>query len=115
MLFYCHIFAVVLQPKVIVAAKFAKLFFCGMIAVSIRHPQQIKAKIIQRLIIHCLRVTPPGKRLNIFPAEQAFLDKQVRINPIWIPGKSGKTLIGAVPVAGWSHRQNLPVALPCAL
>jgi len=51
--------------------------------------------------------------MAFLPGQQALTDQGLQIDEVRVSGKGGKGLIGRIPVACRSQRQDLSEALPC--
>ena len=67
---------------------------------------------IQNAIIHPVLLSAPGDRLHLLPAEKALIHQELQVNEVVISSKSGKGLIGGIPIACGAEGQDLPVLLP---
>ena len=67
------------------------------------------------IIGHLGHIVSPIAGVDLLPGQQPLLCQGIQIDKVRVPCKCGKRLVGAVPIAGGSHRKYLPVFLPCFL
>ena len=73
--------------------------------------QNVKAVLIEDLVIDPRRVIPPVDILILSGLQKPPLSQNIQINEVGVAGKGGEGLIGGVAVAGGAQRQNLPAGL----
>ena len=66
---------------------------------------------VERAVVHGGLVAAPVKGLGLSLFQKAVGKQQAGVDEIGVCRKGGKTLIGAVAVAGGADGQDLPVAL----
>ena len=77
-----------------------------------RRLQHLKPGQIDLLIIDICVVITEIILLAVFLRKIPGLNQRFQINIIGISCKSGKRLIGRIPIARGTKRQNLPIGLP---
>ena len=73
--------------------------------------QEQVAALVDPVIVHVGRVCAEIKLFRLLPGQIAEPDQLFQIDKIGISRKSGKGLIGGIPVSGLAQRQDLPPAL----
>ena len=61
--------------------------------------------------VHMTGVAAPVDALQLGAFQQAVGDQQIQVDEVGVPGEGGKALVGAVPIAGGTEGQKLPVGL----
>ena len=113
MAFQSHVEGIIVQPVTVFSTECPVLLCLPVTASLIGFFQQRKAVIIDRVIFDLLLAVQPVAGVNLLLRQKLFLKKRVQINEVRISCKGRKRLIRAVPIAGGSQGQHLPVALSC--
>ena len=74
--------------------------------------QHRQPQAVQGLIVHPLRVVPPGEGGILLPLQQPLFFQLVQIDEIGVARPGGEGLIGGVPIPRGADGQDLPIALP---
>ena len=75
-------------------------------------PQHRQPQAVEGLIVHPLRVVPPGEGGVLLPLQQPLPLQLVQVDEIGVARPGGEGLIGGVPIPRGADGQDLPMALP---
>ena len=109
-----HIERAVFEPAVFTAEALklrGELFRAALIGKA----QDAVAVFEDAAIVHMLRVAAPVDALKLAALEEPVLYEKVEVDIIGVSGEGGEGLIGAVPIARGTKREELPVLLPGGL
>ena len=118
-----HVQAVIRQPAVAAEGKGVPVVRVGGVAAGHRalrqkilvgFAQHRQPLLVQKAVIHPLRVGAPVQKGVVGAGQQAVRGQQVQVDQVGVARKGGAALVGAVAKAGGPDRQDLPDALPGA-
>ena len=102
----------IVQPPLVFLAERRKCLVVADVAAGVGQPQQAAPLCVETAVVDVICLAAKVCLFALGGSQRPFLHQSIQTDEIRIARKGGKTLIGAVAVAGHAQRQDLPVGLP---